>query len=1033
MNRFFSLVMALTMCVALTTPAWADSYEKDAQGRHYRVCSDGRYTGFKFLELTEPDYADPVAGMTFCISSVLNRGYNLDVNNAASTSGTMIHVYNRSDDQPAQQFKLFDEGDGYFSIRPAYNTKYAVDGGGSQIKNSDTEYGYTVHLWEVENGVTNDAQKWKFERFSDGSYIIHCKKEDKVLDISGGTINTSKSMQTWTRNASVAQRWILRPVFDGKVLTRAIPDTYFQNYLVRNFPVYKYDWVNRVLVGGDNPQRATPSSSNTSYPTCGANERLVMLASDYAAAITEFNNLGKYGNISYKDQSTGTKQFEGASNFKGVEYFTKLKKLDLSHAQFGDSIGTASTDPNKVVPGYHGNYTKITPASLNLQYNTELEYLNLDYADFKSSSDLQSSHIYDLKKLTFLNLSNNYLEDIDLDQFPVLERFQACHNYDLRTIIADSENEHMKELAIFDSMIGYDGGTSDNSSLQNLVNKFPNLVFLHAFATPNYELDLTGNTKLQSIWLLKSAYGASQGLVYDGIYNIVSYKDPKLGLDCANSGTGGGTNVGLFTLDKSKANQKFKIVYRKTENNLRWYSILPSYATTMSLDVAGGSSADGTNIQLWGDDQDNSKLFAFVRNNDGTYKIVSKLNSSSVLDIKDGNIASGTNIQLYHDNGSDAQKWVLLPVDLTITTGQAGSARQIAKGPWLHKLDLSKCEELRDVNVQNMHLASLNLNSEYIKKPLSDEYKDWTFCREVTNADGVYGAGQLVPDVIVKNNYRHVNVNTFKHKDEKTGKWCWMFYLRLSYNGNDAKEESLVLNKQTSYFETMTLDTYNNCQTLGSMSRKEFKIESTLEEDSLNCDRISYFYNAKEIDNINSTGLMTHDLSVVNDHTMCTIEHDGVNPPIVNNGEVQDAATSQFLEHFSKKVYGKILLLKAGVSDNEPTTVPDNVPKAVYYAYDMNTRHHTQKYAPARKGVSAKEEGEQSVMGGFYFDLHYPVTFQDPHIVTAIDEVNVENKEVASVKYYNLAGIENDNPFVGVNIMVVTYTDGTKSTAKVLK
>ena len=39
-------------------------------------------------------------------------------------------------------------------------------------------------------------------------------------------------------------------------------------------------------------------------------------------------------------------------------------------------------------------------------------------------------------------------------------------------------------------------------------------------------------------------------------------------------------------------------------------------------------------------------------------------------------------------------------------------------------------------------------------------------------------------------------------------------------------------------------------------------------------------------------------------------------------------------------------------------------------------------------------------------------------------------KTVKSVKYYNVAGVESTVPFTGVNVVVTTYTDGTKATAK---
>ena len=50
---------------------------------------------------------------------------------------------------------------------------------------------------------------------------------------------------------------------------------------------------------------------------------------------------------------------------------------------------------------------------------------------------------------------------------------------------------------------------------------------------------------------------------------------------------------------------------------------------------------------------------------------------------------------------------------------------------------------------------------------------------------------------------------------------------------------------------------------------------------------------------------------------------------------------------------------------------------------------------------------------------------------TAIFDIN--GKTVLNVKYVNLAGIESDKPFDGVNIVVTTFTDGTKATSKVIK
>ena len=55
---------------------------------------------------------------------------------------------------------------------------------------------------------------------------------------------------------------------------------------------------------------------------------------------------------------------------------------------------------------------------------------------------------------------------------------------------------------------------------------------------------------------------------------------------------------------------------------------------------------------------------------------------------------------------------------------------------------------------------------------------------------------------------------------------------------------------------------------------------------------------------------------------------------------------------------------------------------------------------------------------------------QDP--VTSINDINAGNGEVKSVKFYNVAGIESATPFQGVNIVVTEYTDGTRTTTKML-
>ena len=55
----------------------------------------------------------------------------------------------------------------------------------------------------------------------------------------------------------------------------------------------------------------------------------------------------------------------------------------------------------------------------------------------------------------------------------------------------------------------------------------------------------------------------------------------------------------------------------------------------------------------------------------------------------------------------------------------------------------------------------------------------------------------------------------------------------------------------------------------------------------------------------------------------------------------------------------------------------------------------------------------------------------DGGVITAIEGIDAEN--VANVKYVNLAGMTSDKPFSGINIMVITRTDGSVETMKVVR
>lgn len=66
------------------------------------------------------------------------------------------------------------------------------------------------------------------------------------------------------------------------------------------------------------------------------------------------------------------------------------------------------------------------------------------------------------------------------------------------------------------------------------------------------------------------------------------------------------------------------------------------------------------------------------------------------------------------------------------------------------------------------------------------------------------------------------------------------------------------------------------------------------------------------------------------------------------------------------------------------------------------------------------------------YPLDLDPTSED-NIVTAISNIVAGSSEVKSVKYVNVAGVVSDKPFSGVNIVVTEYTDGSRTTSKMLR
>lgn len=133
-------------------------------------------------------------------------------------------------------------------------------------------------------------------------------------------------------------------------------------------------------------------------------------------------------------------------------------------------------------------------------------------------------------------------------------------------------------------------------------------------------------------------------------------------IDIAGGSSSNGANVQLYSSNGTLA-QLFSFEYHDG------YYVIRNAKSQKALDVAGGGLAPGTNVQQWECDSTNAnQLFAVVVNGDGTFSFINKA-TGLVLDIVGASDSANANLDAYLPNGSAAQKFTLHQVTDFLSEG----------------------------------------------------------------------------------------------------------------------------------------------------------------------------------------------------------------------------------------------------------------------------------------------------------------------------------------------------------------------------
>ncbi|MBR5726676.1 MAG: chitobiase/beta-hexosaminidase C-terminal domain-containing protein [Muribaculaceae bacterium] len=117
--------------------------------------------------------------------------------------------------------------------------------------------------------------------------------------------------------------------------------------------------------------------------------------------------------------------------------------------------------------------------------------------------------------------------------------------------------------------------------------------------------------------------------------------------------------------------------------------------------------------------------------------------------------------------------------------------------------------------------------------------------------------------------------------------------------------------------------------------------------------------------------------------------------------------------------------------DDDNYGMPDDLIEGKAYMFHVVVARENFQYgyraASMMRGAGTAESASSNSMGAYPLDL-----LRGGGSITAVKDVKGA-KEVESVRFYNLMGVESMTPFEGINIVVTRYTDGSMTSRKVMR
>ena len=663
----------------------------------------------------------------------------LDIADASSSDGANLQIWSATG-AANQKFRFECGDDGFYTITCLKSGKVL------DVDNGNVVPGANVQQW---SGYGGDSQKWAVQDDGDGGYRLVCKANGLAIDLTGGSTADGTNVQSWTLNGTEAQSFDIssakadRAVADGVYVVSAAADP----SKVLDVEGGSLSDGARLQVYGTNMTQAQAFrfdyDEETGFYTI-TNEGSGKVLDAAGGSTSNGTRVQQYA-----PNGTLAQRWIVSRDGDGVKICSAAapsQVLDLTGRSSSDGtkvqLWSSSGGSNQLFRLYSASPEKVSPCDdMKLDGVFEIvpafqESLRLDVtgASRAHGAGIQlyndNATFAQLFRLEFSNgyyriLSVNSGQAVAMSHGSVVPGIQACQeepsggDEQLFSVSVGDDGDLTFTCKANSLKLGYlsctsgqavVGTNSDDSSLISfkLVKRTDllkeGLVTVFSSMGDNKALDVKsgdfsdganvqlydGNGTFAQKWNVTKVAGRANSYRFESVCsgkyltadgsNVcqrglddseVQIWTPRVSehggvvlensandkvLDVAGASTANGANVQVYGSNGTDAQRFYVDQVDPLQDGMYALHIGSNYKQV--VDVAGGSNSDGANIQSWESNNSGAQKWNIFKNNDGSYRIINAVNGKA-LDVSEAKAYVGANVQQYTWNGSNAQKWIV--------------------------------------------------------------------------------------------------------------------------------------------------------------------------------------------------------------------------------------------------------------------------------------------------------------------------------------------------------------------------------------